>query len=253
VRKVFSDILSNAAHANPFHANAPVAPYMIFPSAFLSILADRAFKFWPTRSQLPMFALLFCSSLSLIPVPKRVPGIHFGPDTALIIIEVICDSVCPDCATIWPIVESVLNLYPTQVNVQLHFLALPSHTWAYAVARGVFAAKSLSEDAARNIVHGLYVKHEQNQFTASALKNTPESQVIPQILTYISSTYGISYTQLQQAYATDQTVLNARIDFKYAFIRHVPGTPTVFFNGAQTTLTETSSLADWTKLIDSLI
>jgi hypothetical protein len=102
-------------------------------------------------------------------------------------------------------------------------------------------------------VHGLFVKREQNQFTASALKNTPEAQVIPKILTYITQTYGVDYTQLQQAYNATQTILNTRIDYKYSFIRHVPGTPTVFFNGAQTTLNENSPLSDWTALIDSLL
>jgi protein-disulfide isomerase len=200
-----------------------------------------------------MLALLLARVAPLISIPKRVPGVHFGPDTALVGIEVVCDSVCPDCATVWSVVESVLSQYPTQVNVQLHFLALPSHTWAYAVARGVFAVQSLSADVARSVVHGLYVKREQTQFSASALKNTPEAQVIPKILTYIAQTYGVDYAQLQQAYNATQTVLNARIDYKYAFIRHVPGTPTVFFNGAQTTLNENSPLSDWTKLIDSLL
>jgi predicted DsbA family dithiol-disulfide isomerase len=202
-----------------------------------------------------MFTLFFFffSSFSLIPIPKRLSGIHFGADPALINIEVFCDSVCPDCATTWPVVESVLNQYPNQVGVQLHFLALPSHTWAYAVARGVFAVNSISADAARQLVHGLYAKREQNQFTASALKNTPESKVIQSILNYISSTYGLDAIKVQQAYNSTATVQNTRIDFKYAFLRHVPGTPTVYINGAQTKLNEESKLSDWVSAIKPLL
>jgi predicted DsbA family dithiol-disulfide isomerase len=200
-----------------------------------------------------MFGLFLCSATSLIPVPKRLSGIHFGADPALIDIEVFCDSVCPDCAATWPVVEAVLNQYPTQVGVQLHFIALPSHTWAYALARGVFAVNSLSASTARQLVHGLYTKGEQAQFTASALKNTPESRVITSILNYIGSTYGLDPAKVQQAYNSTETVQNTRIDFKYAFLRHIPGTPTIYVNGAQTELNEESKLSDWVALINSLL
>jgi predicted DsbA family dithiol-disulfide isomerase len=200
-----------------------------------------------------MLGFFLTASFSLIPVPKREPGIHFGPDTSLIAIEVFCDSVCPDCANTWPIVESVLSEYPTQVSVQLHFIALPSHTWAYPLARGVFAVNAISAETARQVVHGLYVKHEQNQFTASALKNTPESKVTQSILNYLASTYAIDRIKLEQAYNSTTTVQTTRIDFKYAFLRHIPGTPTVYINGAQTELNENSKLSDWSSQIKALL
>jgi predicted DsbA family dithiol-disulfide isomerase len=200
-----------------------------------------------------MLPLLVTASLSLIPVPKRVSGLHFGADPALINIEVFCDGACPDCATTWSVVESVLTQYPKDVGVQLHLLALPSHTWAYTIARGIFAVKAVSEDIARQLVHGLYVKHEQNQFTTSALRNTPESKVTTQFLNYIASTYGLDPAKLQASYNSTATVQNTRIDYKYSFLRHIPGTPTVYINGAQSELNENSKLSDWVTLIKSLI
>jgi hypothetical protein len=200
-----------------------------------------------------MFALLVSSVASTIPVPKRLSGVRFGADPALINIEVFCDAVCPDCGTTWPIVESVLTRYPTQVGVRIHFLALPRHTWGYAVARGIFAVQSISEDKARDAVHALYVNRGQNRFSASTLQNTPESQVISEIISYFARTLSINATQLQAAYYNANVVSNTQIDYKYSFIRRIPGTPTVHVNGAQTTLNEESKLEDWTKLIDSLL
>jgi protein-disulfide isomerase len=197
-----------------------------------------------------MLFLLVPAALGLIPVPKRLPGIHFGADPALVNVEVFCDSLCPYCAALWSVIESVLSQFPKEVGVQLHFIALPSHTWAYALARGVFAVKALSEDVARDLVHGLYVKREQNQFTATALRNTPESKVIPQILNYIASTYGLDPAQVQASYNSTATVQNTRIDYKYAYLRHIPGTPTVYINGAQSELDEES---DWVSFIKSLL
>jgi predicted DsbA family dithiol-disulfide isomerase len=200
-----------------------------------------------------MIALFLCFGSSLIPVPKRPPGIRFGADPALINFEVFCDTLCPYCAELWSVIESVINQFPTQVGFQLHFIALPSHTWAYAVARGVFAANSLSPSIARELVHGLYVKGDQNQFTASALQTTPESKVVQSITTYIASTYGLDPVKVQQAYNATETVQNTRIDFKYAFVRHIPGTPTIYVNGAQSELGSDTTLSDWASFIKNLL
>jgi protein-disulfide isomerase len=200
-----------------------------------------------------MLSLFVAAATSLIPVPKRVTGVHFGPADPLINVELFFDAVCPDCATIWPIIEQVLSQYPNTVGFQVHFIDLPSHTWAYAVSRAVFAVQSVSDDLARSLIRGLLGNHEQDQFTASALKNTPESQVIPKILTYVSTAYNVDYNVLNNKYQSTDIVLNTRIDFKYSFIKNIPGTPTVFFNGAQTDLNEGSSLADWVSLINSLL
>jgi predicted DsbA family dithiol-disulfide isomerase len=161
-----------------------------------------------------------------------VPGIHFG------------DAACPPCATTWAIVESGLLQFPTQGGVQLHLLALPSHTWPYALARSIYAVKAISEDIAKELVHGIYVKREQNQLTASTMRNTPESKMTAQILNYIASTYGLDPTKLQASYNSTQRVQNTRIDSKYSYLRHIRGTPTVYVNGAESALTENSALSD---------
>jgi hypothetical protein len=146
-----------------------------------------------------------------------------------------------------------MQKYPTQVNLQVHFLELPSHTWAFAVTRGIYAVKAISEDKARKAIAGLFGKHEQSQFSTSALSNTPESQVTGKVLNWAAITYGISYADLEKKWQSSEVVMAARIDFKYSYIRHVPGTPTVFFNGEQTNLNEMSTLNDWVRLIDSLL
>lgn len=199
-----------------------------------------------------MFAVLLAVAQSLIPIPKGQPGIHFGPATALINVELFVDAVCPDCATIWPIVEQVLAKYPT-VNVQVHWLDLPTHTWAFAVSRAAFAAKSISEELAQKVVTGLFGNHEQDQFGTSKLMNVPESQVIPMILRWVSDTYNVDYSQIEMAYESVDVQMATRIDYKYSYIRNLPGTPTVYVNGAQTTLNEGSTFDDWCTLIDSLL
>jgi hypothetical protein len=69
----------------------------------------------------------FTSSI-LMPIRKRFPRLAFGPMKAIIRLELFADLLCPVCASIWLTVQSVLNHYPTQLNLDGHFFPFPYQT-----------------------------------------------------------------------------------------------------------------------------
>lgn len=199
-----------------------------------------------------MFAVLLSLSLSLIPVPKRHPGIHMGPAAAKINVEIFVDATCPDCGQIWPNIEKALETYK-DLNVDVQWLCLPSHTWSHDVTRAVFAVKSISEEKAIKVMHGLFAEYEQQQFYPTTLANVPENEVHKRLTRWIVDNYDIDESEFTMAFYASDNQMDARITYKYAFIKNVPGTPTVYINGDQSTLNEGSSWSEWASTIDALL
>lgn len=196
-----------------------------------------------------MFAFLTCLCLS---VPKRYPGITWGHKDAVIHVEVYVDPLCPDCLAIWPNLKSVLEKYPTQVNITLQPFNLPYHTWSYYVVRACYALYAYDETLGKEFFNALYTG-EQNQFSNSALINVGENSIPAKILNYIGNKYGISYEDLLEKFNDQDVRSRASTGFTFAAAHGVDGTPTVFINGVMTDIDPDTSLSTWVSIIDGLL
>lgn len=192
------------------------------------------------------FLLSLCFS-----VPKRYPGIKWNRPNAVIHIEVYVDPLCPDCLAIWGNLQTVLEKYPTQVNLTLQPFNLPYHTWSYYVVRGCYALYNYDNELGRKFMDALF-KGEQNQFSNSAMINIPESQVPAKILNYICNKYSIEYDDLFAEW-NGKARSDASTGFGFAGSHGVDGTPTVFINGVMTDIDPDTSIATWTSVIDGLL
>jgi protein-disulfide isomerase len=199
-----------------------------------------------------MFAFVALSASILMPIPRRYPGLLFGPANAVIKIELFADPLCPDCATIWPKVAAVLNHYPTQVNVDVHFLPLPYHTWAFVVTRGILAVNISSTAKAQTFLANLYAG-DQNQFSNSALAGKGQNAVVQQLASYVQTKLSISTTEFLANYNPDTTDTAGRVEFKYSASRGANGTPVVYLNGVESSIDESTSLSTWYSIIDGLL
>jgi protein-disulfide isomerase len=200
-----------------------------------------------------MFAsLLFLSSSILMPIPKRFPGLAFGPTKAIIRLELFADPLCPVCASIWPTVQAVLAHYPTQLNLDVHFLPLPYHTWAYVVTRAIVAVNVTSTTSAQQFLTKLYAG-DQNQFSNAALADVGQTAVIAKLATYVNQNFGIPTATFNTNYNAANTDNLGRIEFKYSASRGANGTPVVYLNGVESDLDSDSTLQQWYKEIDALI
>jgi protein-disulfide isomerase len=197
------------------------------------------------------FLLVITSSI-LMPIPKRFPGLAFGPSKAIIRLELFADPLCPVCAAIWPTVQTVLNHYPTQLNLDVHFLPLPYHTWAYVITRSILAVNISSTTSAQQFLTKLY-EGDQNQFSNTALADVGQTAVIAKVADYVSQNFGISTTTFNSNYNAANTDNLGRIEFKYSTSRGANGTPVVYLNGVESDLDADSTLSQWYAEIDALI
>lgn len=200
-----------------------------------------------------MISLFVALCTALIPVPNRPTGIKYGPSYAPINIEVFVDMTCPDCAEEYNVVKQVLAAYPTEVNIVYHFFELPSHTWSYLLARSVFACYKESEELAKKMLDGLLGNYDQSQFYPTALAESGEAKVQELATQYAVAQTGIDRSTFELNYDDLSVILLTRTEFKYSLIRNLKGTPSVYINGVETSLTETSTLQDWKDLINSLL
>ena len=196
-----------------------------------------------------MIAFLACLCLS---VPKRYPGIKWGRSDAVISIEVYVDPLCPDCLAIWPNLMTVLDKYPTQVNLTLQPFNLPYHTWAYYMVRAIYALNAYDENLCKEFIKALYTG-EQNQFSNSALINLGENSIPAKMLNYIGNKYGIPESDLQEKFDDDTVRSQAATGFTFAAAHGVDGTPTVFINGVMTDIDPDTPISTWVSIIDGLL
>jgi len=196
-----------------------------------------------------MFCLLLSSVLSL---PKRIPGFSYGVQNAKVVVDMYCDPLCSDCLDVWPNMKKLLTKYPKDLQIWLHLMPLPSHTWAFAVIKGIMALKSISEQKARDMIDALY-SGDQSQFSTSKLINVPEAQVNEKICMYIASTFQVDYQTIYNQYSNIDVRKEAGIQFSFAAMHSIVGTPTYEVNGVKTSMNEDTTYEQWCQFIDSIL
>ena len=199
-----------------------------------------------------MFFLSYflASALSGAPVPNRPTGLVWNSDVNDIILEMYGDPLCPDCAMVWNTTLSVVQTYKEHLQLRVHLLPLPYHTWSFIVTKCIMAVKSISEEKAKDLVNDLY-NGGQDQFENDPLSGVGQTQVEEKVLDYASSLLNIDKTELQQAFSDNE--MNARIEFKYACVHSVSGTPTFVVNGVEVELGGDATLEDFAAIIDPLL
>ena len=196
------------------------------------------------------FSLFFVSALSLIPVPNRPTGIVWNSEATNIVLEMYGDPLCPDCLAVWDTLKQVIDHYKENLQLRVHLLPLPYHTWAFVVTKAAMAVKSISEAKAQDFIDALYTGG-QDQFENDPLSTTGQVDVIQKVLDYAATTTQIDKEQLQTAFNNNE--MNARIEFKYAAAHGVAGTPTFFVNGAEVELGGDAQPQDFYDIIDPLL
>jgi protein-disulfide isomerase len=189
---------------------------------------------------------------NLMPIPKRRLGLIWGPPDAQICIATYLDPICPDCTDEWKTINAVLARYPTQVRFALYLLPLPYHTWAFRLGQGLIAVRSIDPEKAKGLL-GRVLVDDQDKFSNSELINKTEAEVIEFIIDYAAGSTGIDRGLIAERFRSNEVLTDTRLEFKLAGKNGVSGTPTVFVNGALTCIDNSTTLEDWTRLIDSLL
>ena len=197
-----------------------------------------------------MIGIFFSLALAAsIPTPKRPTGIVWNENAKDVILEMYGDPLCPDCLEAWDGMMKVVAEYSEHVQLRLHLLPLPYHTWAFAITKFICGVKNISAVKARDFANALYTG-DQNLFENEPLMNYTQAQVVEYMANYASEKFDISKEELITQFGDAEG--NARIEFKYAAAHGVAGTPTFFVNGAEVE-PEDRTIESWRKILDPLI
>jgi len=155
-----------------------------------------------------MFILLLDIIYSM-PIPKRYPGIYFPINDGLVQLELFADPLCPACLAAWPVIQQLIGNYSTQLQVIVHLLPLPYHTWAFVVTQALRAVNAINNSKAQQMICNLY-NGDQDKFSNSQMANKSQFEVTELVLQYVVSTLSIDYDTLKAEYDNQNT--NARIE-----------------------------------------
>ncbi|KAH0786468.1 DSBA-like thioredoxin domain containing protein [Histomonas meleagridis] len=199
-----------------------------------------------------MFFLFAPAVLSLMPVPKRYPGLRWGTNNPIITVELFADPLCPDCQAIWPRIQYILNTYSQQINVIVHMLPLPYHTWAFVITRSILACNSLNEGTGNKFLELLYAG-DIDQFQNDPMKGFGERDVLELVSKYVQEKLLINTQTFLTEYNKADISMAARIEFKFAASHSVSGTPTVYVNGVETELNAEQTQEEWDNYFKALL
>lgn len=186
------------------------------------------------------------------PIPPRSTGLLWGNKSALVSIEMFGDPLCPVCMDIWPQVSQVIEYYQNKISFRLHLLPLPYHTWAFVITRVADAIKSIDEEKAKSMLDALY-KGDQDLFSNSKLADKGETENVQTIIRWAAEKLEMDEAAIQEAYKKVDINMAARIQYKYAGVHRVAGTPTIFVNGVDAPLYSDTPFEEWKSYIDNLL
>ncbi|KAJ6252488.1 hypothetical protein M0813_14166 [Anaeramoeba flamelloides] len=183
-------------------------------------------------------------------------GKRLGPPSAIIMIEMYGDLLCPDCATAWPVVKQVLSEYSKDVVFYFHTFPLPYHTASFHVSQATNVMVNLTNGDLTyfwRYLDDLYLHNVQQNYWNNKIADSTDNEVVDSICKFISDNYPYDYQKLLDGMSNPNRDWDTRVAWKFACAHGVYGTPTFWINGMVTSLGTTSTFEDWKGVIDPLI
>ncbi|MEL7351440.1 MAG: thioredoxin domain-containing protein [Cyanobacteria bacterium P01_A01_bin.116] len=189
-----------------------------------------------------------------IPIPQRPSGYAFGNADAPICVEIFFDLECPFSRRGWQKVMAVRDAYtPAQVRWVFHMMTLGNHRQSWDATKAVIAVAG--DDAQKFVEFVSVVFSRQPEFANEAWKDKTQTEFHALLAEFaLSATDITDKASFIEQLNSEEVYAAARIPARFATVRGVWSTPTVFINGAEATMISSgSSLSDWQAVIDPLL
>ena len=189
-----------------------------------------------------------------IPIPKRPSGYVKGAATALLQIEAFLDIQCPYSKKSWPTLLAVSNHYgPEKVQLRVQLLSMANHRQSWDVTKAIFAVAGADSELFFPLATFLYQRQEQ--FFNGPFKQRTQVDLYDLIVNLLTEYgYKTDAAEFIKRMESDEVFATAKVPSRIAFSRGVWSTPTFFINGAEaTTLGSSSTLEDWSEILDPLL
>jgi len=211
-----------------------------------------------TRSLLGLllFHALPKGSAQWLPVPPAgYDGYKFGECSAPAHLEMFVDLLCGSCKAAFPTIEEVAALYgPSKLQLSVHTIPAPWHTWAFIVAQSMHVVAASNRSAVLPWLRLVFAN--QDKFlndgpyeTAAQVGNALDGLAVAgNLLAKGTVLAGLSNITLNFA---------TRISWKFAVTRGVSGTPGFLLNGVALLFADDNggawNLTEWQAKIDPVL
>lgn len=137
-----------------------------------------------------------------------------GPEKAPVVVALFSDFQCPYCARVNPLLDQVLQEYPTEVKVVFKNFPLQSHKFALPAAIAALAA------------------HRQGKFWEMHDKIFANSSSLgPEKFTEFAKAIGLNMEKFDKDMSDPTLQMQVKADLDNGIKADVRGTPTLFVNG----------------------
>ena len=188
-----------------------------------------------------------------IPIPQRPSGFLLGDPAALVTLDAFVDIQCPHSHAAWPTLMTVMEHYQDKpVSLRVHMITLSNHRQAWDVSLGLFAFAE--GDAGKFYDFATFAYERQEEFYNAPFLHKTHEELRQFVADLAQEHGGIERNSFLQRMMDNDVYIDARTPIRYAATKGVWATPTFFVNnGDNVPVNHSSSLADWQKLIDSLL
>lgn len=188
-----------------------------------------------------------------IPLSNQPSGFFFGNRAANVQIDLFLDIQCPYSAKTWPVAREVMSHFGTQViGLSVHLLTLSNHRQSWDVTKGLFGLAGTD--------HGLFFKFadflyaNQARFYNGSFADRTHNDLLKLIAELGQEFDGTDPAKMMTLLNNDKVYYKAKEPGRYAALRGVWSTPTIFINHAeQMSLGSSSTLSDWQAIVDPLL
>jgi len=134
------------------------------------------------------------------------------------------------------------------MDIRFHAICLSHHRQSWNLTLSLFAIRALKPSAVFSYIDTIYADHEQ--FYNARWSERSERNLVEHVVDVTSSATSLSAQEIGMALGSDAVFAEAKKSIRYAALKQVWSTPTVFYNDIeQEQLSSSSPLSEWEALI----
>lgn len=188
-----------------------------------------------------------------IPLSKSPSGRFFGNRAANVQVDIFLDVQCPYSAKSWPVIKELMDHYGSdKIGLSIHLMTLSNHrqSWDATLALTGLAG----DDDAQYYAFLGFLYSQQERFFNGAFADKSHNDLHALLGTLGEEFNGTPPAKMAELLADNGVYYAAKEPGRYAALRGVWSTPTIFINDSeQFGLGSSSTLDDWRAVVDPLL
>ena len=188
-----------------------------------------------------------------IPLARRRSGRFIGSPAAPVYVDLFLDTQCPYSAKAWPTVRQVAAHYgAAKVCFAVNMMVLSNHRQSWDVTLGLFGLAGDDDDRFMKLLDFLYARQER--YFNGAFADRTHNDLKALIADLGHEFDKTPRERVAELLADNAVYAAAKQPGRYAALRGVWGTPTIFINDSERgDLGSASTLDNWRAVIDPLL